>query len=328
MIRFATNEDILFIMNFIDTHWRKGHIMSRDKKLFEFQHLWQDEVSFVIAEEYGEMKGILGFIPYDSLLQDLGRDITLAIWKTIKSTNTMLGVDMLRFLLENGSVHNVAAPGINPKTMPIYNFFGYQTGEMTHWYRACIDKTPKIAQIHQWNDESPLTTAGSHIFVKHLDDFEAAVSDFNFCSIRENQLYKSLDFIKRRYYNHPYFQYKKYGFIINDKELIIIFRVQSCNGSNALRIIDCIGDHEIIQSITPMIDNIMKNLSCEYVDCYEAGISDTYFEHAGWKNVANTGDIIPEYFSPFEQKNVSIFYMTAHRGTFLFKGDGDMDRPN
>ena len=48
MIRFAKDSDVPAIMTFIDKYWRKNHIMSRDKELFEFQHKWGNEISFVI----------------------------------------------------------------------------------------------------------------------------------------------------------------------------------------------------------------------------------------------------------------------------------------
>lgn len=323
MIRFATVNDIEAIMTFIDTNWRKGHIMSRDRKLFEFQHLWTDEeVSFVLGEENSELKGILGFIPYDKE----NRDITLAIWKTIKSQDTMLGVSMLRFLRENGRVHSIAVPGINAKTMSIYNFLGYHTGEMRHWYRLNPCIKPAIAQIN--DSEIPKALTEKTPLIKNLQDFSASKADWEACLHRDKQLYKSLDFVRRRYYEHPYYEYIKYGLVLDSEELILVFRIQSCNGSNALRLVDCIGDKKIFQFTTSLIDLLIQDLNCEYVDCYETGMSAEYFNLAGWKDVMETNNIIPEYFSPFEQKNVHIYYMAEIEGTCIFKGDGDMDRPN
>ena len=80
MIRFAEEKDIPAIMRFIDESWRRNHIMSRDRTLFEFQHKWGSEISFVLSETEGKITGILGYIPYDRK----NRDITLAIWKTNK----------------------------------------------------------------------------------------------------------------------------------------------------------------------------------------------------------------------------------------------------
>ena len=38
-------------------------------------------------------------------------------------------------------------------------------------------------------------------------------------------------------------------------------------------------------------------------------------------------NIIPNYFDPFMQKNVEIWYEKSHKNLILFKGDADSDRP-
>ena len=108
----------------------------------------------------------------------------------------------------------------------------------------------------------------------------------------------------------------------------MVLRVQPWGCSKALRLIDCIGDHQLIQFLTPMLDKLLDDLDCEYIDCYETGIDANIFRNGGWRSVSETGNIIPEYFSPFEQKNVDIYYMSEMDKPILFKGDGDMDRPN
>ena len=40
-------------------------------------------------------------------------------------------------------------------------------------------------------------------------------------------------------------------------------------------------------------------------------------------------NVIPNYFEPFDQSNVPIFYFTNTNGKiYFFKGDGDQDRPS
>ena len=78
----------------------------------------------------------------------------------------------------------------------------------------------------------------------------------------------------------------------------------------------------------PQIDDWLKQWNCEYIDCYETGVQDNYFVEGGWKEISETEDIIPEYFYPFEQRNIDIYYMSTLPDVILFKGDGDMDRPN
>ena len=69
MIRFAQENDIEDIMEFIDEHWKKNHILARDKSFFLYQHHMLDEVAFVISRnEEQELDGILGYIPYGKRL--------------------------------------------------------------------------------------------------------------------------------------------------------------------------------------------------------------------------------------------------------------------
>ena len=55
MIRFAEEKDTGAIMQFIDEHWQKNHIMSRNRELFDFQHKWGEELSFVLSENEGKI---------------------------------------------------------------------------------------------------------------------------------------------------------------------------------------------------------------------------------------------------------------------------------
>ncbi len=327
MIRYANIEDIDRIMDFIGLYWRKNHIMSRDRKLFEFQHLWGDKVSFVIAEENEQINGILGFIPYSSD----NCDITLAIWKTLKTEDTMLGVRILQFLKADTHIKSISAPGINPKTRGVYQFLGHYTGKMKHWYRLndSINEY-HIAKVNYNRSEIGNVSLEARVVVTNLDDFVKAQNEFGVssCLRVEGQLEKSLCFVKRRYYEHPSYNYIKYGIEQDGKKLFVVFRIQHCCNKAVLRLIDCLGDHFLIKYLMPQIDDWLKQWNCEYIDCYETGVQDNYFVEGGWKEISETEDIIPEYFYPFEQRNIDIYYMSTLPDVILFKGDGDMDRPN
>ncbi len=324
MIRFAVEKDVPAIMNFIDQYWHKGHIMSHDRILFDFQHKWGNEISFVISEENGFITGILGYIPYG----DSNRDITLAIWKANKTKDAMQGINILSYLRENGNVRSISAPGINPKTIPIYDFLGIDTGKMKQWYRLRDKSKYKIALVT--NDEIPAVSFSDDISIEEINDFSDAELKFGIedCLYRNHQLIKSKEYLRRRYFEHPYFSYIKYGLKRDNQKLFVVLRVQKCNGSALIRVIDCIGDLPIFIYFTPQIDDLLIRYDCEYADCYETGVLDDYFFKGGWRLVAESGNIIPEYFAPFECRNIDIFYMSEIKRVVLFKGDGDMDRPN
>ena len=324
MIRFAKESDIPAIMNFIDRYWRKNHIMSYNRNLFEFQHKWDEEVSFVLSEKDNTITGVLGYIPYSKK----NRDVTLAIWKTNKTEDTMLGIRILSFLRENGDVHRISAPGINPKTVPIYKFLGLETGKMRQWYRLCDTAEFKIAKV--LDNTIPECSRAESVICEKIDSFAKAESEFRLqeCLLHDRQLTKSLEFVKRRYFNHPSFAYLKYGLRFADQKLFIVLRIQEYNDSALLRVIDCIGDHELFCYFTPELDRLLKEYRCEYADCYESGVKDEVFFKGGWKMVAESGNIMPDYFEPFEQRNIDIYYMSEIENAILFKGDGDMDRPS
>ena len=100
------------------------------------------------------------------------------------------------------------------------------------------------------------------------------------------------------------------------------------NGRCALRLVDCIGDPEKIKGATVLIDQLLAQYDAEYIDCYEAGVPDSYFLEAGWIKTEETENIIPNYFAPFVQENVDIYYFSTDPDIILFKGDGDQDRPS
>ena len=62
-IRFAKISDRNSVMSFIENHWSKDHVLAHDHVLFDFQHLENDRLSFVIASDSkGMLAGILGIL--------------------------------------------------------------------------------------------------------------------------------------------------------------------------------------------------------------------------------------------------------------------------
>ena len=74
---------------------------------------------------------------------------------------------------------------------------------------------------------------------------------------------------------------------------------------------------------------MIKEKEYEFVDVYSYGVDTTVYEQAGFLRCdENCENIIPNYFHPFEQKNVTIRMIDPFiEGLRLFLGDGDQDRP-
>lgn len=327
MIRAAAEHDIPAIMQFIDAYWKKGHILGSNKSFFLYEHNLQGEVSFIISTDAQDhIEAILGYIPYGKS----SRDVMTVMWKANHTGDPFLGVKLIQYLTENGNIRILASPGINEKTVGIYQYLGYTTGIMTHWYR--LNKKDKYAIANVNNDEIPAVEQKCQYPWVEIRSFADLARIFSFANYkaRDPKPYKEPWYIQKRYFDHPIYRYRIFGVLKdgNRADTILVFRVQEQNGAKALRMIDCLGDFENIGRVTYAVDHLLKQENMEYVDCYETGLSADMFLDAGWRRVKNSDVIIPNYFAPFVQQNIDIRYFTSDPEIVLFKGDGDQDRPS
>ena len=324
-IRFATKEDTDALMHFIDEYWRKNHILSRDRELF----LWQygnstERLNIVIGiDEEKRIQGMLGFVPYDT---GDNKDFALALWKANPGTG-FLGIKLLKYLMEEEPHREIVCPGINmDTTSKIYEHVGMKVGNMTQWYRLSPRDSYVIGKIED-NSIPKIANYNKTIRfskINNIEELRDLLKDY------KGTPHKSIEYLNKRYFIHPRYAYIPYG-VTNETDntvAALMLRIQEYGGSRILRLIDCIGDVENLRYITDRIDDLLVELNCEYIDCYEAGIDDEIMTEAGWRRVEEGGNIIPDYFAPFEHRKVDIHYATSSPAAILFKGDGDQDRPN
>lgn len=81
-IRYAQEDDYPRLRDFLDTYWAKDHVYVRQRALFDWtfgrHDLWRHNgYSFALAEEHGEVVGILGGIPF--VMNCLGH-LSQGIW--------------------------------------------------------------------------------------------------------------------------------------------------------------------------------------------------------------------------------------------------------
>lgn len=324
MIRLATTSDTAAIMKFIDEHWKKGHILAVNEEMFRYEFEAGEYLNIVIAvDENGELEGMEGFIPY----AHTARDSMLVIWKVLKTENPMLGLEILQYIRENTDSRLVASPGINRRTRGLYEYLGIQTGRMTQWYR--LNKLPDY-EIAVIKDASiPEVRTGKPL--KKFSTFEELEHVFRFEKYRASgkKPYKEAWYIEKRYFNHPVYSYDVYGVMTGEEcATLLVFRMQKLHKARAYRFVDVIGDFDGVYDATSAIDAILSENGAEYTDFYEVGMDENAMERAGWKKVENSGNIIPNYFAPFVQENIDIFYCSSDADIHLFKADGDQDRPN
>ncbi len=327
MIRFATKDDIEKLMKFINDNWKANHILARDRDFFEYEHCEGENVNFVISlDDNGNINGMQGFIPYGKH----HRDITKNLWKALKSNTPRLGFKILRFLIDNSDARTVASIGSNPKTLNVYRHMGFHVGELVQWYRLNPDADFKISEINDFNIPTYKAKQKKLIEIESVQKF---IDLFDYSWYQQSGIipFKESWYIKKRYFMHPIYKYRLFA-VHDDKEsvarLVLVFRVDEFDNSRALRLIDCIGNYNELSYVTYGIDKLLQEIKAEYVDLYETGINPNVLINAGWLKVSDSGNIIPNYFNPFEKRNIHIHYASSSSEAVYFKGDGDQDRPS
>lgn len=328
-IRLAQVDDIESIMTFIDVYWRKGHILGTNRELFEYEHVDGDKVHFLLAVDRTDhlVAGILGFIPASHDLAKL--DIWTGIWKVKNGAMPLLGMEMYKRLSGMVNARSLLGVGDNQETT---GFLlrkltkTFHTWRMEHYYLLGKKENYKLAKITHMPAYSS-SGADETIAVKFgaIGDVED-LGDIFQC---QRFPYKDLWYINHRYFHHPLFKYHVYGLKRGQHKAIIVFRIQKCNGSGVLRIVDYIGDQTCFSGINNFIRNCLKIYNCEYADFYVHGFERNSIMAAGFcERTEDDSNIIPNHFSPYEQRNVEIYVSGNIEDGLFCKADGDQDRPN
>lgn len=342
-IRFAEKKDIPAIMKFIEQYWASNHILAHDREIFEFQYVYGDEVCFVLNEnqESGEIESVLGYIPYGT---EGDRDIFTAIWKVNKGAGFMQGTELICYLEKYGRCKNLYCVGLASSAVSIMKYLRKKIADFDHYYRLNPSVSEyKIAEIHTFpegfleqtetkNEKKMTAVSGAELpqaEFERICEFSQVESMLE-KGAQERFPYKTPAFVKRRYFEHPEYEYDKWHIRMDGKEALLICRVQEAEGSRVYRVIDCLGELACIAGCGRLFEQVFAEAEYEYADCVVCGLDESLMAAAGFfRKKEEDGNIIPNYFEPFEKRNITIHnYMPKNCSTVMFKGDGDQDRPN
>ena len=329
-IKFCTKKDIKDLQNFIKKNWSKDHILSVDNSILEFQHKDRDKYNFVISRnQQNIINGILGFIPNYQFEKSNNKPklLWLALWKVNENlASPGLGLSLLNFLVFNIKPDVICVVGLNENVKKIYEVLGYQTDKMNHFY--FLNKSFNSFEIIK-NPPKNLKCDSLEYNLKNMSYKKISIDHID-NDLFDFSKYKSKSYFYNRYVVHPIYNYMFFG-IFNNKKLEVVFVVRKIDILNAscLRIIDVVGDIKCKIDLSEVFNSILEKYHCEYIDCLNIGIDEKYFEKLGF-SLKDDKTIIPEYFEPFERKNVNMYvaYKPKITNFIIYKGDGDQDRPN
>lgn len=328
LIKKIEGSDLPALMNYIETDWKAGHIMAHDVELMNFQHGNPDgSYNFAIVKRDDAVSGILGYIPlshFDNALEE-HRNLWLAIWKSTGAPGD--GLELFQGVSD--SYDSVGAIGINSKVAKLYKLLGCELGVLKQYYLL----NPAVAdfKIAKIVSRPAVESSSADAVCEQLTTEQMLASGVQAAYYPQ----KSLTFFLNRYSRHPIYKYLYFGVKNSGSETysaIAVIRPIEINGTKCLRIVDVLGKLENCDSLSAAFCKVLQDQQAEYVDCLNSGIEEEVFRKHGFATLQpDDPNIIPNYFEPFIQQNVTIQFAIINRtdkNYVIFKGDSDQDRPN
>lgn len=337
-IRRCRRTDIPDVLAFIDEHWKRGHILTVDRPLFEWQyarcgHPGEYNIMLARRDEDGALLGLLGYLPtarFDPALAD-DNAIWLALWKVRDDAGGPVGLSLLNEVVEHEPHTSIGVVGIQPAALAIYRALKFQVGTLQQY----VLPNPDISDFHIASFGRPPIRPVADIGLSAVplteSSFERetaglALGGRDACAPRKTPAY-----FRARFLQHPIYRYRTFVLHMDDRRVgLLAARVATHDGRRALRIVDVVAPDEIVPGLGALALAEIRALGAEYADLHNAGIEPALFEAAGFSRVDPGGtDIVPDHFEPFDARNAPIsFALKSSRRGIVFKGDGDQDRPN
>lgn len=328
VLRKAELSDIDRIVEFIrQSYYIKNHVFTRERRILNDWHIAGDNVWFVIGEG-SESKKIYGIMGYRLYTQDKSPDVSLDIFQTIKSGDPTLGIRILQYMDEMYPGSCKCSSGVVPRLKGLYTYLGYQVGTLKHYYRLADRNEYKIAQIGKKIIPSVNKEGYTFKLFDSIQQIKESLSPdiFDWSFPRKN-----FEYIEHRYFKNIGYEYKVWGIFNSEAQCkgLLSGRDIQLNGAKCCKIVDFIGNDEVLRHCGAAFAKLIEDADYEYIDFYEIGIEDDIMTEAGFVLNDKTDNIIPHYFEPYVLENIDIYYCTNKTEKFhAYRSDGGQERPN
>ena len=316
------------VIDFVNGNFDMKLPLINNDVFFEYYYHQQDSLQFCIAENED---GILACAGYIRSSLDPDSPIWVSIWVAKKGFNGV-GLSLMDAIPSLTGSKLIACNNIRPETCVFYRFLGWTAERMNHYYR--------IAPRDCYNVCLPATirrkAVRGDLYLSKLSREEFENLDIPSSNMEPH---KDSWYLMRRYFDYPLKDYDVYA--VQDKNLrtyalLMISSVEAFYDEEpekkytVLRIVDYIGDPQILPRAGIAIDQLLLESGAEYINCYNAGIDSKIFAKAGFCERAPDDEvIIPNYLTSILRKNTDYYYFTSDPCNFtMFKADGDQDRPH
>ena len=322
IFRLARPDEAGELVDFINDNfdWRLPLVNRKDFFTFYYR---EKGLQFAVAEIDGAYAAACGYILAN---EDPVPDIWASVFVARRDC-TGAGLQLMAKMPELTGADVVACNNIRGNTLNLYRFLGWTAERVSHYYRIA-DRTE--FRLCRPSDTNRLPVHGT-LTLHAVSEAEAASLPFPQSELRPR---KDLHYLLRRYYHYPNQSYEVRSVCRGGVHLAYLVTRTVESGEHGeipvLRIVDYIGDPELLPELGAALDALLKETGAEYADCYNVGIRPELWAEAGFRErTPEDSAVIPNYLTPPLYENTEYFYFTNKpEGFVLFKADGDQDRPN
>lgn len=345
-VAFCGREEIGEVMAFFGAQWDENHLIARDRGFMDyfFYNRQKNRYNIIYGRDVatGAVAGFIAYLPmsaYDADIAPAEDFIWISNWLVSNQAKGNLGLQLYLKMQQEEACKNYGTLAQNQTAESIYRRFGYQIGALTQWFMADDDREDyRILSGYQGTaisaDKPVEKPSGEPETIRLIPLAEEALERLTQKHHGRQRPEKTAAYLIEKYLHSPYYSYYIYGIERGDEapEGAVVFRTGEYNGAVYLRIVEYIGAFEALQEAAPAFRHLLAVFSAEYMDFYCYGIADALLRSAGFeKNEGQGGLIVPNYFEPFLNENVTIpfAYHFAEDGGELtvYRGDCDREQP-
>lgn len=353
--RWCGVERVAELQAFIDEHWKRRHILARDADLLRWQHPRSaGELSILVAQEKGEMLGILGIVPADCGFYGERRPgAWLTTWVArADARDRHVGLALLRSVIDETD-GLVATIGGNATTMRILGVMGFSLiPAVPRWVlpgsrdalRGLLGAM--TADVVRVSPRARANAGAPGYAVVDWHERHAAAWDRAWSERFAPRLvgtWRDAAYLRWRYLEHPRFRYEV-RLATRDGEVsgLLVYRRQRVQdrSEEVVRIVELLAVDDAAHALLEAVVDGAMEPSTALADFYCTSTSlAAPLRAAGFHDAEHLGVPIPGLFQPLDQGRTALtgaFWAPARWGVEPFVGDDayvtrsdcDQDRPN
>ena len=330
--RLANVEEIDKIMEFNRMYWGKpNHILATNKEFFEYEFRKDDRVGYFLAldKNTGDIAAAEGIYFYSENHIPGKSDMSSGMFLANPECRIpLVGCELMKRKFLQLQPRSFVGPGVNMDTSgALYQrLLHYEVERMRHFYILSDKNEYVIAKIAQ-KKQSKITEK-LQLKLQIVKSPDELYANFNDDAYKKQKPYKDRWYVTHRYFEHPKYTYKTF---CCGNSAVIVGREISVGVAKVFRIVDILGDTSCIAHVGNALKELINENDYEYIDLYENRLDAKILMAAGFvERTEVDSNIVPNYFEPYECKNIEVYtqFLGGDTDSRCFKGDGDQDRPN